>query len=265
MGHGPARTDASPHDLLSATHGDTTPAAPVLGDLAYAQAATTGTTDDSKFWIDGQPIDAISSENSAAGQQFWLDGVPSSSLISGATVGATTWRRLPKGANGQALVMVAGVPAWTNLSGLSTGQGARVYRSTNYTLAWGTPTAMSFDTVERDDAGFFAAGTPTRLTVSASGWYLVNGQTAADYSQAGLLEVSIRVNGSTFKNGRQIGLDNVASGWGVSYDQKGLSALVYLNAGDYIELVVTSARTALTSASMIGGAAYTNLSIVKVG
>jgi hypothetical protein len=265
MGHGFARTDADPHDLLSATHGDTTAASPVLGDLIVATRDISGLVDDSLAWLDGEPLNAISGDNNPSGVKFWIDGLPMDSIIAGATVGETTWRRLPAGNIGEALVIQpSGVPGYQSVAGIGSAVGARVYRSTNFTLTWGAPTAITFDTSVRDDAGFWSAGNPTRLSASSAGWYLVVGQVAANYAQFGLLQLSVYVNGAANASA-QTGMDNVSSGWGVDYETKQVSCLVYLTAGQYVELYCAASRTSGANAAMIGGAHLCHLSIFKLG
>jgi hypothetical protein len=131
---------------------------------------------------------------------------------------------------------VADVPAsdLTRVTSGTGGPGAQVFYNggTTQTLVSGTDTAISFDTVLIDDASFWSAGTPTRLTVPAgrAGRYLVGGQLSYVNNASGTRSSRIVLNGA-----RKLAT-NLTPGTSTSYVSHTPVGLADLVVGDYIEL-----------------------------
>lgn len=125
-----------------------------------------------------------------------------------------------------------------------------------------TFTALQFDTEDRDDGGFADLVTyNTRLTIPTTGWYAVQYTVAIAANASGLREFSIQMNGST---SLQYGLQRVlpASGSGASIVSG--SAILYLSAADYIELVAYQSSGGALDASVAAGL-YPRLAIHSFG
>lgn len=251
------------HDLLSGTHPDTTTASPLLGDLIVGEQDVSNDIDDGLYWADGEAYHGISTTNDAGTLLYWTDGEAMPELVAATALGPVTWRRKAKGSEGQVLSMVAGRPQWA-ASTAATGTGVRVYQSANFSAAWGAITTISFNTIERDDAGYFSLGSPTRITVPVAGWYSFVATATATYATIGLFWLMFYVNG-TRRNTTNPGTQNTSSGWGGEYEPHMAPALIYLNAGDYVEFKVISSRLSGAATTMIGGAEFCNLAMVKVG
>jgi len=118
-----------------------------------------------------------------------------------------------------------------------TSEGAEVHRSTDISYTGGAVTYVSFNVEDRDDAGFWAAGNPTRFTIPAgkAGWYAVNfvasfvPSTNQDYCQT-----IIRANGTTLIGVQFANRDSTAA-INVTH-----TVVYYFSAGDYVEFAVNS-------------------------
>lgn len=91
------------HNLLSATHGDTITASPLLGDIIVALPAP-GSTD---TWGDGAWIPGIGTSADLNGAQYWGDGLPMDLLATG-----VKWQRLKIGPIGSTLTSNGAYPEW---------------------------------------------------------------------------------------------------------------------------------------------------------
>jgi hypothetical protein len=112
------------------------------------------------------------------------------------------------------------------------GTHATVSNSTTQSIPNSTYTAVSFDSEQTDVGGFFAPGTPTRFTVpaGASGVYQVGGYLAFAGNASGTRLVVIRTNGSGWMSADRDSPTSVDH-------QMNVTAMMYLNAGDYVELI----------------------------
>ncbi|HWR66064.1 MAG TPA: hypothetical protein VN364_08090 [Bellilinea sp.] len=156
--------------------------------------------------------------------------------------------RLPIGAVGKALRVSSGnLPAWEEIS-LKT---AQIKRTTNQNIPNGTDTVVTFTTEVIDTNGMVDLGTyNTRITVPASGIYLVFGQ-ANFASYAGTKHVKIKKNGGSTEDRTEIYPSN-----GVALNSIGLYQCI---ANDYFELMVHQGS---------GGdlnVFYASLNVIKVG
>lgn len=116
---------------------------------------------------------------------------------------------------------------------LPIGRGCvRAIRDTDQSITTGTYTDISFSGVDRDDLGYWAAGSPTRLTIPKTGWYLVGANVNFASNAVGYRRVIIELNDSTYEIQDARG-PNPSNATIVT-----ISGLLYLTAGDYLKLVV---------------------------
>lgn len=124
--------------------------------------------------------------------------------------------------------------------------GAKVESSVVQSIANSSNVALIFDTVIRDDLGFFDITAPTRLTVpfGRSGWYIVTAATS-NAARTGLgRRIFIRLNGQKFISG-----SSVASVADHNDPFLSTACIEYLNGGDYLEaVVVQNSGSALNTA-----------------
>lgn len=73
----------------------------------------------------------------------------------------------------------------------------RVNRTTDQTLTTATDTAVTWQAVNSDAWGMWAAGSPTRLTAVVTGRYTATAQVRFAANSTGIREAYIRKNGST--------------------------------------------------------------------
>lgn len=115
---------------------------------------------------------------------------------------------------------------------LADARGARAYRSTSQSIATATATSVSFSTTRYDQANFWSAGNPTRLTVPETGTYMIFGHVIYDVNSTGYRLTRLRLNGTTYLAGDSkpavSGDVTVAS----------VATMYRLTASDYVELVV---------------------------
>ena len=164
--------------------------------------------------------------------------------------------RLAKGAAGQMLKMNSGATAPEWGSGLF---GAKVTRmSSDQTIANNTDTAVSFDTEEYDDGGFFDSGSPTKFTITESGIYLFGASVQYDINTSGIRNIQLTKNASTWIAKNTI---SVATGGGGNMS---ITSLVSLAAGDYVTTVVN--QTSGGNLAILSGAhpGILNMWIVRV-
>jgi hypothetical protein len=133
------------------------------------------------------------------------------------------------------------------------GSGFRRYRAsgTGVSQASGTNLIASdfFDTAERITTDLtYAGGSNNRLTVSVSGWYLINAKVALSgyINSADNIQMLLYVNGTAVQAGlKSIG---VVSAFGGMDDVAG-TYIQYLTAGDYIQLGMSASK----SFTLVGG------------
>lgn len=111
--------------------------------------------------------------------------------------------------------------------------GSRVVRSTNYTLINNSVAALTFDAERTDTDAIHSTSVNTdRLTAPVAGVYLIGGSTRYATNAVGVRTTYIEQNGSVI-----IGLDTKAGISGTLTDIS-LNTLYYLNAGDYVRLMI---------------------------
>lgn len=110
------------------------------------------------------------------------------------------------------------------------GQGARVYRTSAFSVPSTVATAIPFDAVRFDTDGIYAAAYPTRLTCVTPGIYVITGHLGCSPSMTGRRGILIRLNGSywigSHTNPAPVGSPSLS-----------VAAVWWLNAGDYVELL----------------------------
>jgi len=127
-------------------------------------------------------------------------------------------------------------------------------------VATTSPQVITMDTVVYDPEGFSDLGgaNPTRYTVPAgmSGWYVMDLNAYFTGIGGGALDLKIMLNGVT-------NIAFVREEYVVGVDLKAISTQYWLDAGDYVEGIVTS--TSDTSFTLMSTADATSFSMVKVG
>jgi hypothetical protein len=130
---------------------------------------------------------------------------------------------------------------------------AHVARVANQAITTATDTQISFDTETRDDGGYWASGSPTRLTVPATGWYNLAGYIIWEANTTGIRYGWLRQNGTTavayVSNG-----PHATNG----HCRQTLAVNLYLTAADYIELQCHHDRGSNLNATGV-------LSVAKIG
>ena len=115
---------------------------------------------------------------------------------------------------------------------------AAVYKSMATSIANNTITFVSFDTV-RDDTNlgtsnvFWSSSTPTRLTVTTPGAYLVHATIEFAANATGVRDIGIRVNGSLYISSMRVGAPSSSDTADVECHR-----VWQFNTGDYVELSV---------------------------
>lgn len=129
--------------------------------------------------------------------------------------------------------------------------GAKVRRTT--TLAGGaasTPVLVTYTTEVLDQAAYWTIAEPSKFTVPVQGWYQVAYQGRRNPQTQPAADFQIRVNGVEVQRIRG------DSGGAASTVLAATTALVYLNAGDYVQTYVIPLAT---------GAVFTDLEMTIVG
>lgn len=127
-----------------------------------------------------------------------------------------------------------------------------VYNSAAQSIADNTLTAVTFNTEAHDtDTIHSATSNTSRLTIVTAGYYHVKGQVSWAASTASYRMAQIRYNGSTIL-GQALAHPVQAAGVATIHE---LSKDLFLNAGDYVELMVK--HQVGSAINVNGGAAET--------
>lgn len=185
--------------------------------------------------------------SAATHKKVLLDDLPSGSASPLTTKGdlwgySTVDARLPVGTDGYVLTAdsaeTLGIK-WAAATGGSgsaiVNDGCRVTRTgAAQSISHATETALSFDTEDRDDNGYWTVSNPTRLTAPATGWYVVHAGTRWGSTSGGFVRtLYLRINGTTGVEGARSDLSV-----GTANNAQSVSGIVYLTAGDYVEAIV---------------------------
>ncbi len=252
------------HNLLSATHPDTIPADPIIGDIITALGSTP--VDNGKYWMDGHPVFFEDLNSDTGGEKYWYDGHFFGRGGFGLTSGSgTKWQRKAIGAAGLFLGSTGTEVDWLSPSSVS--ESVSVYRSTTLSISRATDTAIPFDTTVFDTAAFWDNTDPTKLTVPTGkgGKYLVIGQVEwSNASSTGTHQAKIRLNGTTTK---AVGaVDTIIDAtFGGQQGAHQVVTLLSLAVGDYLELVVLFNSNDATPRVLAAGSSSTFFQLIKVG
>lgn len=120
---------------------------------------------------------------------------------------------------------------------------ASLYQVATTSLSAGTWTALGFDSATVDTYGGHSGTTnPSRYTAQVSGWYECSGAVCTTVAQTtGFRSAMFQVNGSRYQGSAA---DLAASGDNTTVPTP--STPIYLNAGDYVELIGYSSVTTTT-------------------
>lgn len=111
--------------------------------------------------------------------------------------------------------------------------GAALFRTTTQSINSAAFTAISFDSEEYDTDGYHEGVTnPTRLTVPATGVYLVTGSFGWSTASATGSQILIRSNGTNYLSNSAIPTGHVSNAGSMT-----TSRIVALSATDYVELI----------------------------
>lgn len=133
---------------------------------------------------------------------------------------------------------------------------AEIYRSTTQSLVTATPTAVIWDTALADPLGFWAVGTPTKLTVPAGfgGVYIVNATVQfTAHADAAMRQVQFQVNGSIIATDAKPALNSATD------PTSFISTLVFgLSPGDFVQVFLQQK----SGVNLTVGGGFTTLNVV---
>lgn len=134
--------------------------------------------------------------------------------------------------------------------------GARVERAADQAIPTAVNTAVSFSAAGYDPFGMWRASTPTRLTAYTAGFYLASGLFAWAANATGIRIMKIYVNGGNPFTGCGV------PGSALAALAMTASGLVYLNEGDYLELIAY--QTSGGSLTIGGGYYPIQMSVARI-
>lgn len=142
---------------------------------------------------------------------------------------------------------IPGPPGARGPAGVVAFSGCRVFRTTNQSIANATNTMLSFDSEIFDVGGYHDnAVNPTRLTAPVTGYYLVGGHCEWDNGGTGNREVNIFQSGTTRVAKNRVALNGVTT-----YDLVE-ATLIFMTAGDYVEMEVRQTNTGALNVLTVG-------------
>lgn len=157
-----------------------------------------------------------------------------------------------QGAQGVAGTGAQGSQGAQGNNGGTAAEGARVTKSTNTVLAASTPTVLSWNTVIRNDNAVYAGGSPTKLTATSGGWYALSASVTWAAATAVIpnayWRLTARKGGTTI-----VGKDEFFDAPPLdifSLDNR-INELIYLSAGEYIEILAETNDTARNTISSV--------------
>lgn len=238
-----AASGSGPHNILSATHTDTTANAEVDGDMISGQGGKwarlpKGTNGDFLQMAGGSPA--------------WA-GDPASGVVAGAYGSTILIPTFTVNAAGR-------LTAAANVAFAGSTAASSVWRSTNQTLTDAVEAAISFDTEHYDVSGLWAIGSPTKFIcpTNLDGLYLVSGQIQLGIGFAGVAHLRLYKNGTLVAQQSAQGAD-LASG----NETHTVAAFINLVATDFVELKVLLSLAAGGTFDVVGGTASTFAQAVR--
>lgn len=119
------------------------------------------------------------------------------------------------------------------LATLAATERAILTRTTGFDIGTGSLTAVQWEVEFFDNATMLdVGGNPTRITIPATGFYLLSAFIPWEGSGTGYRMIGFRKNGAGTILGRDIIDDSVGVG-----DQQTITSMIYLTAADYVEVV----------------------------
>lgn len=137
---------------------------------------------------------------------------------------------------------------------------SRVYQGTSpESIPVATDTAINFDTVDSDTAGFWSSGSPSRMTIPSrdGGAYQITAQVKFSLGGAGDCFLRLKKNGSTLVAESYTFMANTSATVQIA------AVVDNLNSGDYLEVYVN--QNTATPAATVVGIADTYIALVKTG
>jgi hypothetical protein len=145
---------------------------------------------------------------------------------------------LPAGVSG---TLYRGVVSVTDI-----GVGCRVSGSVAQSIPNNAATALTFDTTSQDPFGMHDPGVnPTRITAPVPGWYSAGGAVRWNPHATGYRSLVVRVNGAV-QVGKELGPPDVIG----NNTWQTINVMVYLNAGDYVEILAIQTSGAALDAGI---------------
>jgi len=146
--------------------------------------------------------------------------------------------------------------AWkkARLEGFDVGKSCRVNFSSADAISSGSATVITWDGEDWDDASYWAAGSPTRLTIPSAGRYRISAQMALDSGgRTGYVLFFLRKNGAAIQESKVSQYEAVPGGLTTCMQLELVSSL---SASDYIEVVVYHTFGVSIDTSSQGSYAY---------
>jgi len=163
----------------------------------------------------GNTDPALVAANDVLADKLWIDTtLPAPYILKKRDATNTFWEVVGGGTGGFSSFGASSGPLpfeheepempWINPGGGGGGSSApvlnhaaRAARTTNQSIADNSADAIIFDSVTFDTSSFWAGGAPTRLTIPATGVYVINFDAAFANNGTGYRALRIRVDGAT--------------------------------------------------------------------
>jgi len=128
------------------------------------------------------------------------------------------------------------------------------YQGVTTSAAWAGWGTIGLDTVITDNYSGWSSARPTRYTAPWSGWYEAAGVASYPINPTGFRSATLGVNGNRIHDGQD---------WPANSDYTVIAtgqSLIYMNAGDYVELFGYVGGTTLGTAILLPGCSRLDVS-----
>lgn len=211
--------------VASVTTSDTAPVSPLDGDLWWK-------SDEGKMYVYYSDGDS----------NQWVQAHPTNTGAQGATG--------IQGIQGTSIQGIQGVQGIQGATG-TLDNGVDISNSTTQSIAANNVyVAVTFDTENRDDNGYWTAGSPTIITIPAAGWYTISGQFAWGVDITGARRIALVKNQVT---ATPLIIEVEVPTTGMTVHQT-IAGTFYFATSDQLELYAVNGSTA---AILISGARLT--------